>query len=158
MGLDFYMAKRGRKTEEFFSGTCRFHCIRTYLMACFNVKLAKAYHLPGCSKTPEEKAMLQDISPYVPEGAWALFCSSDIDGEWDNATVKRIVREVKNSRGFLHPDTVQKEIEDIVSGYSGVNKIHLAGFDLIPEWKDKALEFIAHLEKAADTGCRVFWY
>ena len=158
MRLDFYMAKRGRKTEEFFSGTCRFHCILTYLMACFNVKLAKAYHMPGWSKTPEEKAMLKDISPYVPEGAWALFCVSDIDGEWDNATLKGIVREVKNSHGFLHPDSVQKEIEDIVSSYSDVNKIHLAGFDHIPGWKDKSLEFIANLEKAAEKGCRVYWY
>ena len=152
------MAKRGRKTEEFFSGTCRFHCVRTYLLSCFNVTLAKAYHLSEFSRTPEEKAMLQDISPYVPEGAWAFFCSSDCDGEWDNTTLKGIVREVKNSRGYLHPEAVQKEIEDIVSSYSDVNKIHLAGFDNIPDWKDKAFEFIANLETAAEKGCRVYWH
>ena len=160
MGIEFYMAKRGRKTKEFHhSGYGGYHCIRTYLLACFNVSLAKAFYIFEKMRTTQEQEMLKDISPYVSEDAWPLFCSSDCDGEWDNATVKGIVREVKKANGYLHPKAVQKEIESVVSKVAEQDQdmLLLCGFENIPKWKDNALKFLSNLERAAEKGCRVFW-
>ena len=162
MGVDFYAVKRGRRAENIYHGGYGgYHAIRGYLLSCFSTPLACAFFRLPSFRTPEEEKMLQDISPYVPEPAWTLFCSTDCEGDWSNAEVKGIVAAVKDSVGYKNPDKVKDEIEAIKTNAKRKHPdypYYLCGYQHVPDWKDKAHEFIGALDRVAQKGCRVFWY
>ena len=160
MGVSFYAAKRGRKTEEIHhSGYGGYHAIRTYLLACFNVQLAKAFYIFDMARTEPERKMLKDCSPYVPEDALPLFSSSDCEGKWGNDTVKRIAAAVKTAPFYDKPDAIKTMVEAIVADANPprADDSTYAGFINTLGWRAEAVSFVENLERVGAKGCRVYW-
>ena len=72
--------------------------IRTYLISTYNADLGVALWKRGDDRSDEEKEMVADISPWIPEALWPFFCTSDCGGEWSTDEVKGFVEEFRKNK------------------------------------------------------------
>ena len=78
-----------------------FRRIRIYLMSSYDADIGVALLKIDDDRTEEEKKMLRDISPWVPEPLWGLLCQSDNDGELSSEEVKSMMEELRKNKYFV---------------------------------------------------------